>query len=96
MKGKESFDCPHCGQDLRLSPGAGDEIELAYEKGVTDERKRMLEQVQPLVEALKTIACSAPCKEHHESFNSPGQPCDQRIASEALSHWDRIQKGESV
>jgi|GEM_PF-3769660 len=55
-----------------------------------------LEQVRPLVEALKKIACSAPCKDNHESFNSPGQPCDQRIASEALSQWDRIQKGESV
>ncbi len=29
---KENFDCPHCGQDLRLSPDAKDEITLAVEK----------------------------------------------------------------
>lgn len=36
-------------------------------------------------EALEIIARSAPCVDGHESFNSPGQPCDQRIASAALS-----------
>lgn len=34
--------------------------------------------------ALSAIASSAPCVEAHESFNSPGQPCDQRIAEEAI------------
>jgi len=38
-----------------------------------------------LREALKRIACSAPCCEGHESFNSPGNPCDQFIAREALA-----------
>lgn len=33
FKDKKNFDCPHCGQDLRLSPDAKDEIEIAKEKG---------------------------------------------------------------
>jgi len=30
---KQNYDCPHCGQDLRLSPGAEDEIENAKVEG---------------------------------------------------------------
>ena len=41
--------------------------------------------------ALSKIACSAPCKENHKSFNSPGQLCDQRVALEALA---AVREGE--
>ncbi len=39
--------------------------------------------------ALRAIACSAPCVDGHESFNSPGLPCDQRIADKALAEIDK-------
>ena len=35
-------------------------------------------------EALNKIRTSAPCKKDHESFNTPGQLCDQRLAEQAL------------
>lgn len=34
--------------------------------------------------ALEKIAKSAPCRDNHESFHLPGNPCDQRIASNVL------------
>lgn len=46
--------------------------------------KALEERVAGLATALSVIAKSAPCKNGHESFNSPGQPCDQIIASRAL------------
>ena len=45
MNKKENFDCPHCGQDLRLSPNAEDEIDIArdegFAKGFADARKEI-------------------------------------------------------
>lgn len=38
-------------------------------------------------EALEKIRTSAPCKADHESFNTPGQLCDQRIADECLAAY---------
>lgn len=42
-------------------------------------------QVEAMRGALEKIARSAPCCEGHMSGNTPSQPCDQRIASDALS-----------
>lgn len=44
--------------------------------------------LEELGEALRKIVCSAPCEPNHESFNSPGQPCDQTIASNALAEFE--------
>lgn len=50
----------------------------------------LLDLVKKKREVLRRIACSAPCKDGHESFNTPGQPCDQRLASEALSEAEGV------
>jgi len=39
-KVRNNFDCPHCGQDLRLSPDAETEIEMAFERGAASERAK--------------------------------------------------------
>lgn len=55
---------------------------------IAEPMKRQLDhcrsQCAKMRAALITIARSAPCKDGHESFNSPGQLCDQRIAENAL------------
>ena len=55
-----------------------------------DDRNRIFDAIDSAVrkgqvEALEKIARSAPRIEGHMSFNTPGQICDQRIASEALT-----------
>lgn len=57
----------------------------ANAKVMAIELNRRHAMIGNLMKALKTIASSAPCKKGHESFNTPGQPCDQRIANDALA-----------
>lgn len=48
IKKKENFDCPHCGQDLRLSPDAKDEIEAARIEGFRVGREEAIRECADL------------------------------------------------
>lgn len=52
LKGK-SVDCPHCGQDLRLSPDAKDELTIAYEKGHAAGVKESSSKYTPLMSYVR-------------------------------------------
>lgn len=60
-------------------------LDLSEETHCCMECERRENEIERLREALEKIARSAPCKESHESFNTPGQMCDQRIAEAVLS-----------
>lgn len=47
---KQKYDCPHCGQDLRLSPDAKDEIDDAKIEGFREASKEIY-RLQELVKA---------------------------------------------
>ena len=53
-------------------------------RGVVEDVANLRAQLGEARKALAKIAASAPCCDGHESFNSPGQPCDQRVAEAAL------------
>lgn len=72
---------------------------IAQSKSIVEwllkENEELEGTIRDMRTALENISRSAPCFVGHQSFNSPGQPCDQRIAEEVLAkHTNR--NAESV
>lgn len=65
--------------------------ELSQAKKEAEEWKEWAER---LADALNKIATSAPCVKGHESFNTPGQMCDQRIADGARSDFQKFKESK--
>lgn len=59
-KQDEELDCPHCGQDLRLSPDAKDEIEVAFGNRFQKGRESMAEEAAKIAFSLcESEACDS-------------------------------------
>lgn len=94
---EKTFHCYNCGR-IRPSSDAEDLISLLQETIKERDAEIFLlrttyvpnlddlqEENRRLREDLNKISTSAPCKDGHESYNTPGQICDQRIADDALN-----------
>lgn len=58
---------------------------------VASSREMILSEALSIAwEALEKVRTSSPCKEDHESFNTPGQMCDQRLSEDAMRRIESL------